>query len=107
MLNDVVELGKIAASWADEPSHQTKKSDGDEFINIMIREKDDDQAEVDLSKSELTNCKQIALRKLLGHDSIKTAFCALVDFPGHWGGFELGNIQRHLAMRCDEVYQAL
>lgn len=107
ILNDAVDVRKIAASWVDESSHEAKDSDGEEVQQILLSSKDGDKTEVDMSKSELSACKKVALSQLLHHDSIKAAFCALLDFLGLWGGLELGNIQRHLALRCDEVYHTL
>jgi hypothetical protein len=73
------------------------------FRKYRFHQKEGNQAEVDFWGAYLSKCQQIALSRLLDHGSFKAGFDALLDFPGHWGGFELGNIQRHLALRCDEV----
>jgi hypothetical protein len=53
--------------------------------------------------ARLSPCKQVAFRQLIKHKKLAAAFDALLDFPGPWIGLEFGNIQRILAMRCDEV----
>jgi Protein of unknown function (DUF3723) len=51
-----------------------------------------------LNSSTLTGINQ-----LLRHEALSNAFDTLLVFPGLWSGLELGNIQKMLVLRCNEV----
>jgi hypothetical protein len=87
----------------DPYHHQTRHSDGEIYREVRKYQKLGLEAEVDEMTTQLSPCKSISLKQLLKHDTLTQAFDALLPFPGLWNGLELGNIQRHLALRCDEV----
>lgn len=53
-------------------------------------------------KGRLTDYKQSALQRLLLRANIVAALDLLLDFPGLWCGFELGNIERILDLHSPE-----
>ena len=57
--------------------------------------------------ARLSDAKQGSLKRLLRRDGFTKGLEALLDFPGLWGGLELGNVRRLLALRCDEVVVSL
>src|SRR5437764_4164907 len=50
----------------------------------------------------LTNCKRVSISQMLKDKELVKAFDMLLVFPGLWKGLELGNIQKHQALHCDE-----
>lgn len=62
------------------------------------------ETEEDGWKARLSKNKQKGLDQLSNRPRIRAGFDALLDFPGLRGGFEIGNIETHLSMRCDEVW---
>ncbi|KAM3066488.1 hypothetical protein ACMFMG_011986 [Clarireedia jacksonii] len=84
-------------------SHQTRFSDGEVYCNVRRFQAKNNDSEVSSWMSRLTNCKRISLKQLLKNEEIAELFDSLVQFPGLWAGLELGNIQKHLALRCDEA----
>ena len=73
------------------------------YCNVRRFQAEDNDSEVSSWMSRLTNCKRISLKQLLKNEEITELFDSLIPFPGLWAGLELGNIQKHLALRCDEV----
>jgi hypothetical protein len=80
---------------------ESHSRDGEIYWNIRRNPKDKSLAKI--LTARLSSCKQVAFRQLIKHKKLAAAFDALLDFPGPWIGLEFGNIQRILAMRCDEV----
>jgi hypothetical protein len=61
------------------------------------------KAQENLWMARLSGPKQDSLKRLLRRDGFTKGLEALLDLPGLWGGLELGNVRRLLALRCDEV----
>jgi len=91
----------------DRYHHQSGLCDGEIYRKIRQCQKKKMWSEVDVLKQRLSESKQVALKQLLKRDDFTEAFDDLLPFPGLWVGLELGNIQRHLAMHCDEVSPSL
>ena len=53
----------------------------------------------------LSENKQKGLAQLFKRKRLAARLDALLDFPGLWVGLEIGNIETHLALSCDEVRQ--
>lgn len=51
----------------------------------------------------LSENKQKGLRQLFKRVRLTAGFDALLNFPGLWAGLEIGNVETHLALNCDEV----
>ncbi|CZR64890.1 uncharacterized protein PAC_14790 [Phialocephala subalpina] len=83
-------------------SHQTKFSDGEIYRKIRYHQKQKNYDLVQDWMLHLSEWKQKHLRQMFRHKSFITAFDKLLCFPGLWSGLELGNIRRHLALRCHE-----
>ena len=93
----------VTSQWKDQFYHQSKFSDGEIYRKVAFFMDKKIQSEVDVWMVRTSPCKRVAIKQLLKRDDFKAAFNALLQFPGLWGGFELGNIQRLLALCCDEV----
>jgi hypothetical protein len=52
---------------------------------------------------QLSLNKQKGLNQLFRREGLTAGLDALLDIPGLWGGLEIGNIETHLALSCDEV----
>lgn len=93
---------QISARWKDDFNYRTKLSDGEIYriLRSYHQNKDDVEAYMTMLSS---NSKRVAVRQLEHNKTLTRAFDSLLKFPGLWKGFELGNIQRHLALRFDEV----
>lgn len=50
----------------------------------------------------LSPCKKKSFIGLIRCRHVTEAFDQLLPFTGLWGGFQLGNIHKHLALHCDE-----
>jgi hypothetical protein len=97
------EFEKLASRWRDDYAHQARFSDGEVYQKIRRYQNLGDGEMENEWKARLTPGKQQSVDRLLGHEGFKNAFDDLLSFPGLWGGLKLGNIQRHLALRCDEA----
>ncbi|CZR55714.1 uncharacterized protein PAC_05602 [Phialocephala subalpina] len=94
---------KFFALWRHDYTFQVPPNDGDVYLNIRECHRSGKHLDVPTWESYLTPCKKTALSRLLGHKDFTYHFDELRVFPGLWVWLELGNIQRHLALRCDEV----
>jgi len=89
----------FAFRYGDKRVHQSESGDGEVYCNIRSCKSE----EVEGWIFKLSPCKQVGLRQLLKRDDFTYFFDRLLPFIGLWVGFELGNIQRLLALHCDEV----
>lgn len=53
--------------------------------------------------ARFTSSKQTAFIQLQKHKYFQDGLDRLLPFPGFWAALLMGNIQRHLALRCIEV----
>ncbi|ESZ91825.1 hypothetical protein SBOR_7777 [Sclerotinia borealis F-4128] len=93
---------EILAHFRHQFSHETGFSDGDVYCNVRLYQAMDSKFEAESWMAKLTNCKRINSSQLLKHEDMTDLFDQLLPVPGLWAGLELGNIQKHLALRCDE-----
>lgn len=70
---------------------------------IKTCKKQGDKTEEDGWMAYLSPNKQKGLHQLFRRKRLTAKLDALLDFPGLWAGLEIGNIETHLALRCDEV----
>ncbi|KAJ8062052.1 hypothetical protein OCU04_009832 [Sclerotinia nivalis] len=107
LLNET-ELSTISTAFGENPQElnrltiHAKYSDGEVYCNVRHSEKTNDEMEIAAWKGKLTNCKRISLDQLLKREDLTELFDRLIPIPGLWIGLELGNIQKNLALRCDE-----
>ncbi|RDL41164.1 uncharacterized protein BP5553_01143 [Venustampulla echinocandica] len=92
----------LVDTWRDQFYHQAAFSDGEIYRKVRFYKTLGQDTEVDTWTIRLSDCKQVGLRQLLKRESFAKGFDSLLHFPGLWAGLELGNIQKHLALRCDE-----
>jgi hypothetical protein len=79
--------------------HQTRLSGGEVYRELRLGEASD---RADCA-NQRSRSDRVALHQLLKRDDLTASFDALLEYPGLWVGLMLGNIQRLLALRCDEV----
>jgi len=103
----ILEASQKAHLGNDRYHHQSGLCDGEIYRMVRHFQKKKMWVEADVFKTRLSESKQVALKQLLKRDEITKAFDALLPFPGLWVGLELGNIQRELALHCDEVSLSL
>ncbi|KAJ8067017.1 hypothetical protein OCU04_004397 [Sclerotinia nivalis] len=107
LLNET-ELNTISTAFDETPQKlnrltiHAKYSDGEVYCNVRHSQKTNDEMEIAAWKGRLTNCKRVSLDQLLKREDITELFDRLIPIPGLWIGLELGNIQKVLALRCDE-----
>lgn len=91
----------------ERSNNETKFSDGEIFRNVRKYIGNKSSVKLKMWTARLSPCKLIALNQLLRHSQLVQALDALLPFPGLWDGLQLGNIQRLLALHCDEVYKSI
>lgn len=102
VLIDGNELNAISETSKKPLSIHTQYSDGEVYCNVRRSQKSKHITETAAWKARLTNCKRIGLNQLLKRPDLTEHLDHLISIPGLWVGLELGNIQKHLALRCDE-----
>lgn len=107
---------KVVRALSERYHPQFSHSDGEVFCSVRRHRASERQ--VQSWSVRLTPCKRISLRMLLGEKSrmkmysqiggataqatVLEAFDRLTVFPGLWEGLQLGNIHKHLALRCND-----
>lgn len=103
LIRALEEFATLTTRWRDDYYHQTAFSDGEIYCKVWGFREQDAKAQENLWMSRLSAPKQDSLNRLMRRNGFAKALEALFDFPGLWGGLELGNVRRLLAMKCDEV----
>ncbi|KAF7880469.1 uncharacterized protein EAF02_007315 [Botrytis sinoallii] len=107
LLNET-ELKKISESGSKDFQQlnnltiHARYSDGEVYCNVRNTQKLNDEKGISDWKEKLSHCKRISLDQLLKREDITELLDHLLSIPGLWTGLELGNIQKNLALRCDE-----
>lgn len=89
-------------SFSGNFAHEAIYSDGEIYYNIRYHSSRCEDAAIRGWRAMLSNCKARALDHLLLRGDILTALNRVMLFPGLQSGFQLGNINKHLATHYDE-----
>lgn len=85
-----------------EFSLQTPYSDGEVFRRVYTYQRAGQWKLANDWRLRLSNSKQKAVKSLLHSGIIGEKMYELTDYPGLSAGLQLGNVQKHLALHCDE-----
>ncbi|KAF8846440.1 hypothetical protein BDZ45DRAFT_699992 [Acephala macrosclerotiorum] len=92
----------VAGFMLKQRESSSELSDGEIYWNIRYYQKQNNNELAQYFMLRLSPWKQRHLKQMFRHNYFIKAFDELLCYPGLWSGFELGNIRRHLALRCHE-----
>lgn len=92
----------------DQYFYQTPPSDGEVFLRVRNYEESGITREAALWRLKLSKCKQKILRAVQRDGRLLEKLNQLHPFHGLWDSFQLGNMERHMAIHAtDEVLHYL
>jgi hypothetical protein len=94
---------KASTRLLESYAHEQSYSDGQIFRKIRLYHRDGDLESEKRWWARLSVTKRKDLKQLLGVDSLREAFDALLPFPGLWTPVQLGTLHRLHGLRCTEV----
>lgn len=95
-------LDRFVKTASEEFAHENAYSDGAIYRKIRYYSDRGEVSEAQKWLLRLSSPKQSNLFYLLKRKAVLEAFDELLPFIGLWGGLQLGNIHKHLALHCDE-----
>ncbi|KAJ0123526.1 hypothetical protein J7T55_011991 [Diaporthe amygdali] len=102
------EIWRLLYNEVDQYYYQTQPTDGEVFLKVRQYMEAGEPQWAARSRKKLSPCKQTALKAIEAKGELLEKLDQLRRFPGLWDDFNLGNIEKYLALHImDEILHHL